>query len=387
MKQMSISFCMGNGNIAHNYRNTKGRGIRQNGIMERRFINEYGVNTGNGVEIVKDVSGVESEELIKKIVAEEVSEALAKLNEKQIASGHPERVKTLEQWMEAQQYVKGGNRKKIISEFVIQVGDKFSGIPYIPETDNEGNMLTRSGMRIPEWDTRKVPAYRRNKIVESKISKELKVVYREFVKEFEKRNPCVRVIGYGTHGDEGGGVHCHVMALFVGKTKNGTGVCLSKTTALKQMYAERGIKTKETRKDNAQNLFRQEMRDLLEEICNKHGIARLDMHNKEKHRSNKEYGRFSDRRCEAMERRENDLKVKEFILDEREQVLKEKEAKLKKKEEMLASDIVKQEWHWLRTQHKEWYKIIHEEYQKKIKENKNVLDKRTNVLYDRSVER
>ena len=368
---MSQSFCQGHGNIEHNLRQLKdngnGHGIRQNGIQERRFINVY------------SDTNVNSEKLINDTIAKRIKEPLAKLNEKHIASGHPERVRTIADWIKTQRYVKGDKPRQIVHEIVVQVGNKIDGCPYEIQRDKQGRMLDIHGRIVRDWDTRKKLAYKDGTITESAISKRLKRVYKQFVREFQKKNPQLVVLCWAVHGDELGGLHLHVNYIAFNKTKNSVGVGLSKTTAFKQQYESMGITCGTDRKNNAQNMWRNDMRALLEQVCLKNGITRKDMENHEPHRDRKKFYEFKDKYCDEMEQRENKLELQEELIKDKMELLKQKEKEIIEKEKEVNKSMVKNEWYILKTKHADWYEIIHNEC-KEIK--KNVLDKRTNVVYN-----
>ena len=372
--QLSQSFAMGYGGIAHDLRMCKGHGVRQNGIKERRFMNEVIV----GQEIIDN--NITEEEAIRNIVAKEIGDKLAVLNEKQIANGHSERVQTIEQFIQKQQYVKNGKPRRILHEFIIQLGDKRSGCPFIMQNDNNGNILDNNGRIIPEWDTRRNAAYKDNTITESEQCKLLKQVYRRFAEEFIKVNTHFIPVCITVHADENGGVHAHIAGIFKNEVKNSVGIGFSATSALKQQYKEQGIKTNNTRFDNAMNMWRKDMRALLEKVALEFGIERMDMNNKEKHKTIKEYAIYADKRCETLEKIDTELQIKEAMLSN-------KEAMLNQKELELSADIAKQEWYWLKKNYPDMYAKVHDEflqYRDKVRKNNkkivnNALDKSTNV--------
>lgn len=354
MTQMSESFAMGYGGIGHNLRQTKDGNVRQNGIQERRFINEYIVK--NKYETV--------DELVRETIRKEVGKKLDQYNLRQIQTRHPERVKTIDEWIEATKRTHKG--KDIMSEYIIQIGDRYTGSPYEMETDKDGNIIDTDGQKIKSWDTRKTPAYKNGEIKESKISKKLKRIYKDFLKEFQKKNPRARIVCAAIHGDEHGGLHMHINVIWFCDTRNGIGIGLGKTSAMAQQYQEQeGIKTKNTQAKNAQVLWQTDMRWLLKSVAEKHGIERQDMGNTEEHDSIPEYKKKQDKRCEALEAKEEELNRKEAEL-------KQKEKELYEKERILNTDIAKQEWYILKTRHKEYYAKIHAEYLKQKKSNKSI---------------
>lgn len=380
---MSQSFRMGYGGIEHNLRLTKTGSVRQCGLAERRHLNEN--------IIIDDTLPKKDyvQQLIHKTVENLIGDRLIEYNEKQIRNKHPERVITIDDWLKNQQYTSGGKQKRIVSEYIVQIGDKFSGCPYEIETDNNGNMLDCNGKNILIWDKRKTPAYKDGKITESKISKKLKIIYKEFVEEFQKQNQRAIVISATVHNDEQGGSHLHINVIWKSKTKNGLGIGLGKTQAMKQQYEERGIKCKNTRKDNAENQFRLDSLALLERIALKHGIEKLDMGNKENHRTIPEFKRYANKMCEEIERRNNELdkreteiEIKEMQLKNKENILNQKEKELNEREAVFNKDIAKNEWWTLYKLFPETYKKVHTMTKNNVNNHNKSLDKTSNVLYN-----
>ena len=287
------------------------------------------------------------------------------------------------------------------------MGNRLTACPYEMEIDSNGKIVDVNGKSFESWDTRHRPAYKDGKIIESKICKKLKKVYKDFIVEFEKANPQAQVISASIHADEYGHVHMHLSVLWWSKTKNGVGFVLAETTAIRQQYEARGIVCNRTRFDNAQNEWRKEMRQLLKDVALKHGIERLDMGNKEKHRSIYEFQQFKDKYCEKKEKefdtkekainvkqnilnerrknlfdKENDLNDKENELNDKENVLHKKEWELNEKETELSKDIAKQEWYILKKKYPDIYNLIHSEYIMKKNVNKGI-DKTNNCSYNR----
>lgn len=328
---MSQSFRMGYGGIEHNLRICKGKSVRQNGIIERRFLNE---------NLLADTTKT-VDELIREKVEHEIGNTLNELNEKHIRQGHPGRVCTVDEWIKKQRYTRQGKQREIVSEYIIQVGDKYTACPYEVQKDEQGHMLDETGTVIPEWDTRKHPAYKDGNITEAAICKKLKKVYKQFLCEFIVSNPNARVLCAAIHADEHGGVHMHINVLWIAKTKNGIGIGLSKTTAMKQQYERKGEQVQNTRQNNAQNEFRKRSRELLKKVCEEYGIEQKDMGNREQYRSIKDYKKFKDEYCDELERKTEELKQKETEL---------------------SSNMAKQEWYLLKTKYPAFYKKIHSEY-------------------------
>lgn len=345
MLQMSMSFRMGKGWLEHNLRVTKENRPRQNGVLERRHFNEQLVidESIEGPDYVK--------QLIHKKVEEKIGDKLKEVNEKHIRQGNLFRVRTVDQWIESQQYTRAGKQKDIVCEYIVQLGDKYTGCPYEIQLDADGNMLDVNGKKIKPDDTRFTPAYRDGKITESKISKKLKKVYKEFFQEFKKRNPQAEPICASIHGDEKGGLHMHINCIWFSKTKNGVGYGLSKTTAMRQQYDEQAKEYGKTRKQNAQNMWRNEMRYMLMRIALDNGIERVKMNNKEPHREHDEFCDWKDDQCARREMLDN--KEKELI--EKESKLDERQAELDERDKKYASA----EWWYMYKHYPELWKEIH----------------------------
>ena len=162
MREMSQSFRMGTGGLEHNLRITKKQGVRQCGLMERRSLNEDLVLFGNKHEPNY------TKKIIHDVVAAEIGEKLAELNEKHIRERHPGRVRSIDEWIASQAYTRNNKKRDIVREYIIQLGNKFDGCPYEIQMDAKGNMLDVHGKKIKPWDTRQTPAYRDGKITESK---------------------------------------------------------------------------------------------------------------------------------------------------------------------------------------------------------------------------
>lgn len=384
MLKMSQSFCMGTGGIEHNLRIKKGVGVRQNGVLERRFLNEYPVMDK---ELINNSNYVQ--QIIHNAVEPVVKDGLEKVNQKHISNRQLCRVKTVKQWIESQQYTRNGKLKPIIREIVIQVGNKFTGCPFEYETNKNGNMVDKDGKEIPLWDTRKKLIYKNGKITESAICKKLKKVYKEFLNEFIKANPQFKIISAAIHADEKGGCHMHINYIAFSHTKNGVGFGLSSTMAIKQQLEKQGIKCKNELCNNPTIKWKNMMRKILEDVCLKNGIERLNMNNHEKHKSIYNFCKDSDARCAAIEAERNqlaeqikdtmkakaDILTQQSIMDVKNVMLNAKESELKEKEDALSLDIAKQEWYILKKQFPKLYQQVHTLYmQNKNKKQKGIYN-------------
>lgn len=377
LMSQSFAMCGSGASIEHNLRIVKTGGIRQNGVPERREWNEH---------LLIDESLPKKDyvkNLMLKKVGEVVGDRLNAFNEKQIRNRHYNLVRDLQGFIDSQNRMSNGRRHSCVTEIVVQVGDKFSCCPYLVERNSEGRMLDSGGRVISEWDTRRIPAYKDGKVVESNESKLVKKVYRKYFKAFCKANPQFVPLSCDIHADERGGTHCHITGFFVAKTKTGLGISLSRTSAIAQQLGSNG---KNTRKSNAQNQWRANMRQLLEDVCKEFGIKRKDMHNKEPHRSIGAFCRHKDLYCEELEREYTQLNFekksvsaqKKLVKAEREKVAE----KLQEVEEMSVSDIAKGMWYIMKKNHPAVYDKIYQEfvtYRMKVRKNKKndfILEKK-----------
>lgn len=367
MVAMSQSFVMGRGQLEHNLRIKRGRGIRQNGDADRHAWNEHLIVDD---ELIQHPATY-TERLIEKVISAELGDKLRILNEHYIQQRHPERVMNVRQWIDKQRYARNGEARPIVQEYIVGVGDRYSACPWKPSVDEKGNILDEHGHTIEDWDTRKRPGFKDGIKSESLASKELKRVYKEFLREFQNENPRARVICASIHADENGAVHMHVDVIWIADTKNGVGISLSKTSAMQQQYRDKRIVTKTGRTDNAQNRWRADMRKLLERICREHDIERLDMHNKQQHRSKRAYYEYADRRSEVFEEQAKALQeAQERVEKERHDISVQRDelnaiqAKCERIIEAGVQGIKKyivREWNILRNNHHEWFDVIHAE--------------------------
>ena len=282
MEELSFSFCQGRGSIEHNLRQLKGKGVRQNGIKQRRHWNDVIVN--------KDVDSV-----LRPLVCPRIDA----YNEKVMVK-HPERMITYEQWKAKQCYTRGGKTKKLYSEYVVQIGDRVSGCPYAYITRN-GVAVDKNGKTIVPWDTRNAPVAKldaNGKEVASQRQKTFKRLYRDFVAAFQKQNPRAIVTCAVVHCDENGGMHLHLDVLWLSDTRTGIGLGLGRTTAIQQ---QTGYKSS-CKKLTAEKIWTDNIRDeLLPAVCERYGIKRRDMkQHGRRHLSIEEYYQFADSRSEAL---------------------------------------------------------------------------------------
>lgn len=323
---MSEAFSMGDcTTLNHNLRIAKGRGYRQNGAIERRSFNEY-IDIDNELyqQCLKNKKMDYETEIIKKTLLPMVIDEMNAYNERQIRGRHSNRIKTFDDWLSAKAKQCGG---KVTSEYIAQIGDHITSAPFVCERDEDGKPLDKDGNIISSWHTNKKLIYKDGKVVMD--NKHLADTLKEFYQRFKKANPNFLPLGCFLHGDESSW-HIHVTGIWLSHCKTEFKVGLGETSGLKEQYANRGIKVKDSQMENGMTMWNQEMRLLLEEVCKENGIERLDMENKEKHRTKKQYLKFADKRAQALAEIEAELVAhldeKEAGIDKKMLLLKEKES-------------------------------------------------------------
>lgn len=298
----SQSFSAGNGSIEHNLRKLKGRGIRQNGIIERRKWNEIIVN--------KDIDAV---------LYERVKDKLEAYNEKILQTKNPQRVKSFEDWKKSVAYTRNGKAKQLYVEYIVAVGNGVTSCPYMPKTDDKGNAIDDKGDVIPEWDTRRHPAsaFGKHCYIQSMEQPRYKKFCRKFVERFEREHPNGVVVCAVVHCDELGGMHMHMDVIWFSETKIGIGVGISPSSAVSKKCNDLGIKyDNKSKTNNATKKWTEWIRyKLLPDVAKEFGYERLDMNDKRKHLSIDDYKKYADRRSEALakyfEEKEREFKRKE----------------------------------------------------------------------------
>lgn len=339
---LTLSFAHGRGDLDHNARRKNGND-RTRGIRERRIWNETLVE--------QDVDAV---------LECEYGAALRAYNEKQISGRHPERCKTMDDWVHAQR--RGG---RPYTEYVVQLGNRLTACPYEYVTDKQGNMLDEKGRVILPWQTKKTPAplVRKDGLHVSEEYRKLKVVYRAVYDTWNEWNPDMIIVGAYIHADERGGVHMHIDCICKSKAKNGIGMGIGVTGCIKQMLDREGIKYGGTRKDNAQKTWTKLMRKRLTELAKQHGFTIVDGHCAGRpHKSTPEFIHdeniridYLDKKNEALVQKEAELNTWQQSLQEsaeeqdarldyireREAVLKDKERALREREDALVAREVR----------------------------------------------
>ena len=254
---LSLSFVPGRGNIEHNLRIKNGN-PRTWGIRERKEWNEVLVN--------RDV---------RDVLRETFGHAISVYNERQIADKRYNRVKTIDDWVETQLKKK----TRPYTEYIIQLGNKLTGCTYEYKVGADGFQIdAKTGTPILPWQTKKnpKPALVNGKIVEGKRCKYLKRVYEKLLNRFQKENPGMRIVCAAIHADETGGVHMHVDAVPVGRTKNGIGLTTAPTSYYRDRLDELGVTYGKSRKDNAQKTWQRMMREALTDEAKQYGINIID---------------------------------------------------------------------------------------------------------------
>lgn len=352
MVEMTTSFRRGNGNVEHNLRITKEGEPRKNGDKRRRKWNQ--------IIYYKPV-----EEVLHEIA----EDALMKYNLHQIEVGHKERIKSFDDWKASVEYTRKGKTKSVYNEVIIQAGNKFDGCPYVIKRDEKGNPVDKNGKVIPRWNTSAefVPVYDKNgRLQKTKRYERLCDFYRDAAQEFLKANPNFHPVFIGIHADEDGGVHLHCGGVWKCKTKNGIGVGIGRTSALKQQLEEIGVVCKNQRKNNAQKIWTEMMRErLIPQIALRHGIKRVD-------------GKSAGRQWKSKKQytREQQQLVEE---------LKQKQEEVYNQYETVINAELKQQKNWL-TREREILKELHPDVMEEIRaENiRRMTEERKNIENDKN---
>lgn len=341
MDKMSMSFAEGNGCIEHNARRLKGKGIRQNGIKERRKWNHC----------FKDIDPVEA-------IKEKIKPLLDEYNNKQIKAGRLSRVMTADKWIETKCYSRNGKPKNLYSEILVQIGDKFTGCNYEIERDADGNMLDTNGKPIKYWykdngKGEKIRVYNTKKeampkggiYTPSKISNKLIKVYGKVIEEFEKKHPNMVITTAYVHRDEKGGCHLHVNYIPLSKTKNGIGIGISKRGAVSDYLDSIGVKyDNDKRKDCAVKKFTELWRnDYLPAICKEYGIEREFRGEDGRPQYDIEtYGKFNDERIDILEEKDklaDDKEIYDQAVEDTRQLFKEKNEEIEELKDTLKAEL------------------------------------------------
>lgn len=326
MIDRTLSFAHGNGDLDHNARRKNGN-ERTCGMRERRVWNDTLIELN-----------------ANDVLEREYGAALRAYNEKQIVGRHPERCKTMDDWVSGQR--RGG---RPYTEYVVQIGNRLTGCPYEFVTDKNGNMIATDDTVILPWQTRKTPAplIRDGRLHVSAEYGRLKALYKDVFNKWNKWNPDMIIVGAYIHADEKGGVHMHIDCICKSKAKNGIGLGIGVTGCLKQMLDKEGIKYGTTRKDNAQKIWTKLMRERLTELANQHGYNIVNGHCAgRKKRSTQQFIVEENLRNDALDKLHNELLNKEHELNARQRdiestidelsarasYLDEREASIKNKE-------------------------------------------------------
>ncbi len=254
---LSLSFVPGRGNIEHNLRIKNGN-PRTWGIRDRKSWNTVLVKQN-----------------VRDVLRETFEPAIRVYNERQIADKRYNRTKTIDDWIDTQLK----KRTRPYTEYIIQLGNKLTGCTYEHEVGADGFQIDEStGTKIMPWQTKKnpKPVLVNGKVVEGRRCKWLKRIYKKLLKRFQKENPGMKVVCAAIHADEKGGVHMHVDAVPVGKTKNGIGLTTAPTSYYRDRLDELGVSYGKTRKDNAQKVWQRMVREALTDEAKQYGINIID---------------------------------------------------------------------------------------------------------------
>lgn len=167
-------------------------------------------------------------EEIRKALKKLFSKALDDYNKK-VATKNPDRIKTIQEYINSifANMNKTKQATKPAYELILQIGDK----------DN-----------VPGSET-------------------CKMIFEEYLNEFEHANKTLKVVGAYIHNDEQGGIHMHLDYIPCAACERGMALQPSLSKALEQLNYKNV-----NHKDTAQMQFQKAERQRLTEICNSYGI-------------------------------------------------------------------------------------------------------------------
>lgn len=166
-----------------------------------------------------------------------------------IKSKHPERVKTMKQYIN-ELYAKKDNAKnstKLVYEIIVQVGN-------LESAPND---------------------------------RQLKKIYYEYAKRWAQRNPNLKMIGCYMHFDEEGSPHMHIDYIPYAKCTRGMEYQPNLTQALKSQGFD-----SERKSDTAQIRWEKSEREVLREICKEYEVETRDSKTGRKHMETEVYKLF-----------------------------------------------------------------------------------------------
>lgn len=336
------------GDIGHNLRTRKGSGVEQNGVKERKDWNIYYVNP------IAGKIGDNPDTLVKNILKSYVADDLNLYNQKILRSKNPSRVLTLNHWYHNIRVMHDGSGKlkRGYEEFYIQVGDKFTGCPYVYKTNNDGKPVDKNGKVISSIDTDKqlIPVLGKDgKPIKSVAYHNLSKLYLDIVKYLQEVYPELIIVSFGVHADEFGGIHIHINYIPLVKTpknKRGIGWTIAKSQWMTSVCDRLNIpynnevKKKKNKDDigNAVDELTQYTRELLTDFMLTHGYQRVDGGCKgEKHETIPEFKRNNTLRAQELRKKDIKLNKKEIALNKKEAELKKFQQNLFKQNEIIST--------------------------------------------------
>ncbi len=190
---------------------------------------------------------------VRDVYAEHIGPAIDAYNARQIASGHPERCKTvdgyMQQLLDGERAKNARKRPRLWNDLIIQCGDMIT---------NEAYVVTQDGEKV-------MP-------VLARITNE---VYKEFVEEFQKTFTNLVVTCACTHNDEST-PHCMIQYLALcHNNKRGLPVQVKLIEALAESLDALGIPYNRKREDGVKHAFNKVLDDMLTDIMARHGIERV----------------------------------------------------------------------------------------------------------------
>ena len=291
------------GRIDHNFRITKRKDVDGNYVPMRRQHIDPEMSQYN---IVLEQADPDPFLCVERVYRDNMTNALNIYNEEQIKSKHPERVRTVQSYMEDIQasHIKDPKRNPpLFQERVIKIGNKNTMPSYI--YDENGN-----------------------KILSLEAKKSIKILTAYF-EIFKKQNPNMKNCYFVIHVDESGSVHAHHgYVSFATKYKKGLQVRNSMSAALREQYEKQGSRWqgKTGQYNNPLTRWTAEQRQIIKELCAEQGITIIEDKSEDRDYLTDREFRAVMRSVETGETPNLDLpveKIKRKFLGEREETAEE----------------------------------------------------------------
>ena len=253
MVETRLSIRKKTGKIDHNFRITKRKDAEGNYVPMRRQHIDPEMSQYN---IVLEQADPDPFLCVERVYKDNMTDALNSYNEEQIKSKHPERVRTVQSYMEdiKASYIKDPKRNPpLVQERVIKIGNKNTMPSYTYDENGK-------------------------KILSPEAKKSIKILTAYF-EIFKKQNPNMKNCYFVIHCDESGSVHAHHgYVSFATRYKRGLQVRNSMSAALKEQYEKQGVRWqgKTGQYNNPLTRWTAEQRQIIKELCAEQRITIIE---------------------------------------------------------------------------------------------------------------